>query len=222
MNIPINVKTTILFIVGIAAVTVTVRANTIVVDTIGAGNTYNPTSGYGIGTGATAEAAQFTAAASGNLATVDLGLTYSASPGPIDVFLYTDTGGIPNNANQTLLGSGTPTGQFTSTNNSFVSFSVLGNVPVTSGSLYWLVVKPGLPSTNDIWNLSLTATGTTSFTNDGTTWNGPFQQANLPAFRLTVFDQVANGVPDSGSTILMMLASVAATFALRWKLGVRS
>jgi len=47
--------------------------------------------------------------ASGNLALVDLGLTFDAGhQGPVNVYLYGDAGGSPDNANQTLLGSGTP------------------------------------------------------------------------------------------------------------------
>jgi hypothetical protein len=205
----------ILLILGSAAFALAVRGNTIVVDTIGPSNTYSQVLAYGIGPGGAAEAAKFTALASGNLATVDLGLTYISTPGPISAFLYTDAAGLPNNANQTLLGVGTPTAQYNTSNNSFVSFSVLGNVPVTIGSLYWLVVKAAAPNTIDAWNFSVGAIGTTAFTNDGTTWNGPIQESILPAFRLTVFDQVTNGVPDTGSTIFLMICSVGALLGLR-------
>lgn len=191
---------------------VTAGANTIVFDTFGAGNIYDQGNGYAVGFIGFSEAAQFTALASGNLATVDLGLTYD-NPGPVDVFLYGDAAGSPDNANQMFLGSGTPTAQFGSTNNSVVSLNVGGIVPVTMGSIYWLVLKPTNPNEFDVWNFSTTTVGQRDFSTDGTTWNSGGNTGMLPAFRLTT--AMANGVPDSGSAFVMMLGSVAALFAFR-------
>jgi len=89
------------------------RADTTVFDTFGPGDTYNAGLASHIGGRANNEeiAAQFTAGASGNLANVALGLTYRLGTDPafraVNVFLYGDASGSPDNANQTLLGSTT-------------------------------------------------------------------------------------------------------------------
>src|SRR5207248_920679 len=133
----------------IAFCPVQAQATTIVFNTLGPGDTYLSTSGFAVvGVGALGVleevAAQFTAMTSGNLATVDLGLTFASghTPGAVNVFLYADSAGSPNNAIQTFLGSGTPTAKFGTTNNSLVSFTVAGTVPVVTGTNYWLVLKP--------------------------------------------------------------------------------
>jgi hypothetical protein len=132
------------------------------------------------------EAAQFTAAASGNLTSVALGLTYY--PGftalPVNVYLYGDAGGSPDNANQIFLGSATPTDVYATTNNSVVSFAVPGIVPVTMGSTYWLVLKPTAGNEADYWNsASPTVSGMEDQSSNDSTWY--FAYAFLPAFRLT-------------------------------------
>ena len=91
------------------------------------------------------------------------------------------------------------------TNNSVVSFSVAGTVPVTMGSLYYLVLKPTSLGTTDAWMLSspiVTGAAFASF-NDSTWAEG--NSHILPAFRLTV----ASAVPDSGHGILLMLGALA-------------
>src|SRR2546423_943814 len=99
------------------------RANTIVFDDLGPGDTYFSSQGYLVNGASTSglieTAAQFTAGASGFLATVDLGLTkFAGLGGPVSVFLYGNASGSPDNANQTFLGSGSPTADFPTTNNS--------------------------------------------------------------------------------------------------------
>jgi hypothetical protein len=70
----------------------------------------------------------------------------------VNVFLYGDAAGSPDNANQTFLGSTSPSAIFDGiTNNSVVSFSVAGTIPVTAGSIYYLVVKPSSLGTDDAW-----------------------------------------------------------------------
>jgi hypothetical protein len=208
----------IIVILAGAVLSITVRADTIVFDTFGAGNTYDPTLGWQIGGfGDTGQvAARFTSLATGNLATVSLGLTYFFGSDPasraVNVFLYGDLNGSPDNANQTLLGSATPTSLFDSvTNNSVVSFSVAANAPVTAGSVYYLVLKPTvLFSTNDAWMLSLgPVSGSVFLSFDDSTWTeNPFHE--LPAFRLTT----TSAVPDSGGTILLLLSSFGALLLL--------
>jgi hypothetical protein len=203
----------ILLIFGGTLLMLTAHGSTIVFSTFGPGDTYNPSLSYFVGNGANnyEPAAQFTAGASRNLANVDLGLTYFNGSNPADrqinVFLYGDASGSPDNANQTLLGSVTPVAQFDGvTNNSVVSLSVAGTVPVTAGSTYWLVLKPTSFGTDDAWNLSSPAiTGLTSVSHDDSTWLSGLN--TLPAFRITV----ASSVPDSGPTIVLMILSLVGT-----------
>jgi hypothetical protein len=150
--------------------------------------------------------------ASGNLATVDLGLTAIRGSLSANVYLYGDASGSPDNTNQIFLGSA-----LFPNPSSIVSFAVAGTVPVTLGSTYWLVLKP---STNDygIWNLSSPAVpGSADYSIDDSTWNTNFNGDVLPAFRLTA--SAPAGVPDSGSTILLMLGSVFPLLVLQRKLA---
>jgi hypothetical protein len=197
----------------------TARANSIVSDTFGPGNTYQQNSAYNVGYGfqgpAIEVAALFQAEATGTLSTVDLGLTFDAFCGPVNVFLYGDSSLSPNNGNQTLLGSVAPTTQFGTTNNSVVSFNVLGNVNVTMGTKYWLVLKAVNPNDQDKWNYSLSADGGVATSTNDSTWAVAFE-SQLPAFRLTT---QMNGVPDTGNSMLLMLGAVAVLGTLRSKFG---
>jgi hypothetical protein len=192
------------------------QANAIVFNTLGPGDTYVSNSGVtvgnvvGLGT-LLEEAAQFTAVVSGNLATVDLGLT-GTDTGAVNVFLYADSAGSPNNAIQTFLGSGTPTVAFGTTNNSLVSFTVAGTVPVVMGTNYWLVLKPA--NVNERveanWNQSLATAGSVKASFDDSTWldNG----STLPAFRITA---QGAAVPDgSSSTSALLAIAIAVMFGL--------
>lgn len=203
-------KKFILIFGAIALLLVTARANSIVFDTFGPGDTYSQLAGYDVGAfflTSVETAAQFTAGTSGNLATVDLGLTYGRSPGEfVNVYLYGDASGSPDNANQIFLGSGTPTALFGTTTNSVVSFAVAGTVPVTMGSTYWLVLKPDPANpVLEEWNASSPAVlGVIAGSTDDSTWGGAFSV--LPAFRLTASS--VSSVPDSGSTLLLMLGAL--------------
>jgi hypothetical protein len=95
------------------------------------------------------------------------------------------------------------------TNNSLVSFTVAGTVPVTMGSTYWLVLKPAATYEVDLWNFSSPAVaGSVAGSNDDSKW--VVVGATLPAFRLTASD-----VPDSGATFPLLLGSVAALVVLQ-------
>jgi hypothetical protein len=69
--------------------------------------------------------------------------------GQVNIYLYGDATGLPDNGNQTLLGAGTPSGQDAHNNNILLSFAVAGTVPVTTGSSYWLVLKSATNYTCD-------------------------------------------------------------------------
>lgn len=173
----------------------------IIFDTFGAGDTYNPSAAFTVSgpassTGRTFEsAAQFVAGASGAIQQIDLGLTLS-DPGPVNVFLYGDAAGAPDNLTQILLGSVTPTQAFGSTNNSIVSIIPAGEVDVIEGTTYWLVLKPGDDTVRDAWNRSLASSGVQDVSLDDTSWI----QANttLAAFEITA-------VPEPGTYLFAFL-----------------
>ena len=198
---------------------VQIRANNIVFDTFGPGDTYDQLNGRAVGFqvsngGPFFEiAAQFTALTSGVLQTVNLGLTFVSltTPGSTNVFLYGDAAGLPDNADQALLGTVTPT-SFPN----LVSLAVAGGPSVVQGSLYWLVVKPSNPlSQHTIWNLSSPpVTGSNAFTTNDSTWQlttNPTTGRVLPAF--SIIAQPAP-TPDSGSTLLLVLVSIPALLVL--------
>lgn len=205
-------KRIILIFGATALLLVTARATSIVFNTFGPGDTYNQSSGYDVGTffrTPVEDAAQFTAGTSGNLATVDLGLTGIRGSLSANVYLYGEASGSPDNTNQIFLGSAlfpSPT--------SILSFAVAGTVPVTLGSNYWLVLKP---STSDygIWNFSSPAVpGSVDYSIDDSTW--VTYAAVLPAFRLTASS--VSSVPDSGNTLFLLFGAVATLFVLRPRL----
>jgi hypothetical protein len=205
----------ILLILSITGLALTARGNSIVFNTLGPGDTYDQSNGFDVIApfpGFTEDvAAQFVALASGNLATVDLGLTrgLNSPPGPVNVYLYGDASGSPNNSDQTFLGSGTATAVFGTTNNSLVSFAVAGTIPVTMGTTYWLVLKPVL-GTFDIWNASEPPVlGNFAFSVNDSPW---IVGTGSPAFRITAI--AATGVPDSGATFLLLLSSAALLLGL--------
>lgn len=199
------------------ALALTARADNVVFDTFGPGNTYDPGMAYFVGNGANhyEPGAQFIAGASGNLSTIDLGLTYFTGSDPsfrlVNVFLYGIASALPDNATQTFLGSVTPTALFDGlTNNAIVTLTVGGIVPVAIGSVYWLVLKPSALGTADAWNLSQPAiVGQVGVTFNDSTWVG--ETKTLPAFRINAIA----AVPDSGGTFLLMLGSSTMILVLR-------
>ncbi len=201
-------------VVGSAFFALAVSGNTIVFDDLGPGGTYNPISGTEIGNFGDTQfpyfGARFAAGSTGLLATVDIALT-SLPPfgGAVSVFLYGDVGGTPDDANQIFLASLLPNGHFGTSNNSLASFTVSGNVSVTEGSSYWLVLKTAHAHGGTYWNSSLGTLGTTgSYSSNGWT---TFQDSILTAFRITA----VSAVPDSGNTFLLLLGSVATLVVLK-------
>jgi hypothetical protein len=174
----------------------------IVFNTLGPGNTYVSGSAFTIrgssAGGLFESAAQFTAAAGGQLSEIDLGLTLNPG-GAVDVYLYGDAGGSPDNLSQILLGTVTPTQAFGTTNNSIVSLVPSGTVTVNQGSTYWLVLKPDSGTTWDAWNRSSGVTGLENVSTDDVNWN--FQATTLAAFQVVA-------VPEPGSAVLSALVLV--------------
>jgi hypothetical protein len=189
----------LVFVLGITVLAFSARSQSVVFDTFGPGNTYSQQAGGDVGkyyskNFYTEYAAGFTAQTSGDLATVDLGLTYFVQ-GIVNVFLYGTTQQLgPDNNSQTFLGSCIPTAENGTTNNSVVSFTVGGIVPVTAGTNYYLVLKGGDATGHELWNNSdpPVSSGTpnfgAAFSTDDTNWT--FNEATLPAFRLTAIEAV--------------------------------
>lgn len=193
------------------------NADTIVYDTFGPGNTYDGDGGYSIGNGSNGPnsnvAAGFTSNTTGFLSTVVFGVTFIGLPEPMNVVFYTDNAGSPNTANQTLLGQVTPTTAFgPAQNNSVVTLVVAGNVALTIGTAYWIGLLPVNPTENEVWNSSLPATiGPVAL---GA--NGSYSDIGItgqPAFRVTA--RTGNGVPETGSTLVLLLGAVGMLAALR-------
>jgi hypothetical protein len=173
----------------------------IIFDTFGPGDTYNQSAGFAVAGPASSanntfeSAAQFVAAVSGAIQQIDFGLTMSGG-GPVNVFLYGDAAGAPDNLTQILLGSVTPTEAFGSTNHSIVSLIPAGEVDVIQGTTYWLVLKPGNDTVRDTWNRSLGSSGVQDVSLDDMSWI----QANttLAAFEITA-------VPEPGTYMVAFL-----------------
>jgi len=196
----------LLLILNSAVLACTVHGTTIVYDNFGPGDTYDPMFGYGIGNTndsvLRSQAMQFTAGVSGDLATVELGLTFEDTPVPVEVFLYADASNSPTGTG-TLLGMVTPTAMFQTTNNSIVSLNVAGMVPVSLGTNYWLALMPTSPL-KDSWQQTLppVAGEVATSTDDGMTWSPDLN--TLAAFRITA--NVA-GVPEPATWAVSLLVT---------------
>lgn len=179
-----------------------------VFNTLGPGNTYQQNAGYTVAGPASSigntfePAAQFTALAGGDLSEIDLGLT-TRDGGSVDVYLYGDAGGSPDNLSQILLGTVTPTQAFGTTNNTITPLFLLNGPSVTAGTAYWLVLKPASDLTRDVWNQSLGFAGMQDISTDDSTW----LQANstLAAFEIT-------SVPEVSPIAMMVLTAITVVF----------
>ena len=212
----------IILILSLSVFAIATHGDT-VFDTFGPGDTYYQQAGWDVGwynptpTLQPEAAMQFTALTSGNLATVDLGLVYFPNLGPANVYLYGDLGGTPDNANQTFLGSATPTALFGTTDSSVVSISVAGTIPVTMGTTYWLVLKPTSIYMHDSWQFSwpvITGIGYASY--DDINWF--FNSSALAAFRLTATAYAAQVQPPINADGSSIFNSRRGVIAVRFTL----
>ncbi len=208
----------ILIVLGSALLAFTAQGTTIVYTNLGPGDTYDQNFGFGVGNvggSRYSQAMQFMAGASGDLATVDLALTYGDNgPALVNVFLYGDASNSPDTASQIFLGTATPTAAFHTTNNSLVTLNIAGIVPVTLGIKYWLALMPTSDNI-DVWNqTSPPVPGLAAASVDnGQTWF-PAGFDAIGAFRVTA-NTDGSSVPESGGTIWLLFASVATVFAVR-------
>src|SRR5262249_41024199 len=149
----------IVLILSFAVFALTVRGQSVVFDNLEPySSCYNGQYDIGTFVNASEAAAPFVAQTSGNLTTVDVSIgmacdffsdcdrgpgTGACYPGPVDVILAANTGSqefpYPSSSNRILLGSVTPVVKYPDA--SVVSISVTDTVPVTAGTIYFLVMK---------------------------------------------------------------------------------
>ena len=179
----------------------TAHADTVAFNSFGPGNTYDGGSVYYVGkagSSPTEQAAQFISQASGFLSTVELALTYPSNhpPEPVNVFLYNDLNGSPDNSSQIFLGAVDPVAVFNPSNNHAVAtLTVTSQVFVSLDSMYWLVLKPADPNGLTFWNFSTDTLGQMRVSGDDSTWE-PESESRIAAFRVNV-------VPEPGSMTLL-------------------
>ncbi len=153
-------------------------------------NVYNPAEGWQVsGNGALGgsftAASQFTAAASGGVSRIDIGIGYLSGMNLFNVALYTDDGGLPGNelANWDSLSSQMDIGLCCGV----VSLSDISGVSLSAGNNYFLVLQPtDINGTAALaWNKnSQNIMGEQLYSTDGgQTWNSNGQQL-LGAFDL--------------------------------------
>jgi len=203
-------------VIGFALIA-SARANSVVFSTFGPGDSFDMTASWAVH-GAVGSpsglplliAAQFTAQASGNLVSVDLGMRFSQSfgPGLFNLYLYNDSGGVPDASTAVFLGSDGSFGTFTA----LVSLPVSGTVSVSAGSSYWLSLQPALENAWCFWDFSSPLLlGTIDYSRDGATWFLVGTSQEMPAFRLTA----TSTVPDSSCTIILLATSSLVLVGLR-------
>jgi hypothetical protein len=155
-------------------------------------------------------AAQFTAQASGNLVSVDLGVRFSQffGPGMFNMYLCNDAGGVPDTSNPVLLASDVSFATFTT----LVSLAISGNVSVSADSSYWLSLQPAFQDAWSFWDFSSPLLlGAVGYSSNGTTWFPAGTSAEMPAFRLTAMSTV----PDSSFSIMLLAISSLLLLGLR-------
>jgi hypothetical protein len=193
---------------------VSARANSVVFSTLGPGDSFDTTASWAIEAVGSPLliAAQFTAQASGNLRTVDLGMSFDQffGPGMFNVYLYNDAGGAPDSTNPIFLGSDGLSGTFHFS--TLISLPISGSVSVSAGSSYWLSLQPAFENAWSFWDFSSPLLlGTVDYSRDGTTWFLAGTSQEMPAFRLTA----TSTVPDSSSTIILLAYSSFVLLGLR-------
>ncbi len=146
--------------------------------------------------------------ATGMLDTIDLGLALGSpsTAGGVNVFLYGDAAGSPNNETRALLGTVVPSVVFGTSNNSLVTLNVIGAAAVVVGTHYWLGLEPVMIREEFVWNDAF-AIGEVSFRDRDFTWESNPGPDVLPAFRITA-------VPDQCSTLLLLSIATSAALPL--------
>jgi len=179
----------------------------IVFDDFAPGDKFNPVDGYvvsGGSDGVLRVAAQFTAAASGELSSIRLALAYIAGTNDFTVSLLTDDGDSPGATvleSISLTDAPTYGGAY-----SPETVTSLLHPSLVSGTRYWVEVAAAAPSTMGTWNFNTTGANGLVFQ----TGNG-VAPATLPAFAVDV-----TAVPEPSSLTLCGVAmACAAGRALR-------
>ena len=187
----------LIIVAAVDFVALTAQADTIVFGSVGPSGTYQQFGSYGVengipGTPPQEIGARFVSPMNGSISQVELGLTYADNingialpPGTVNVFLYTDSNGSPNNASQVLVGSVSPTTVTGGPPGNLLSTAVSPSFPVSAGISYWLVLKPAAPQMWAEWRFADPNQSTAlSVSRDDAAWTIS-EPANFPAFRFT-------------------------------------
>ncbi len=207
------------------------RADSIVLSNLGAGNTYNTTSGWEIIPGAEF-ADEFTPAANLSVSAVDValgnitGVPTSAANG-VDFALFTTTAGSPGTL-LSALGEVTSFPDFgptecTAGTCTIETLTPASSVSLTSGVSYWLVASAGGAGTDAIWNWSNSAGGVTQFMTDSTGWVPVVAGSSQGVFALvgTASTSTSGGGGPTGVPEPPMIVLLAVGLSALCALGLR-
>jgi hypothetical protein len=189
------------------------RADSIVLSNLGAGNTYNTTSGWEIIPGAEF-ADEFTPTANLSVSAIDValgnitGVPTSAANG-VDFALFTTVAGSPGTLLSSL-GEVTSFPDFgptecTAGTCAIQTLTPASSVSLTSGVSYWLVASAGGAGTDAVWNMSNSAGGVTQFMQDSQGWINVNPGNSQGAFALvgTTSGSGPTGVPEPPMIVLL-------------------
>jgi PEP-CTERM motif-containing protein len=184
------------------------RADTVLYNNLGPGNSYNCCIGWTIGIGFT-QGDQFTASATANLSSIDIALAYASGPTNGDIVsLYTDAGGMPG----TLLEQWTATNlpNFGTTSNSPIVLTSTNHPLLMAGNQYWLIASPIDQNSNNPWNWNDTGAVGNHYVNGSVSLN------TQGAF--AVFGTTGGSVPEPASMFLLGTGLIGGAASLRKRL----
>jgi len=189
----------------------------------GPGTTYSTTQGYTVSGASTPDGyldyfMPFTAATSGALTQIDIGLTYGGGSNDVTVYLLSDASGLPYLPSIINFSPVFAMASFQSTSNSVVTIDVPG-INLVGGRKYWLEVE-GDESTIDYWNDNVEgATGTYAYLYLGFSLSSEFTGSGT----LGAFDLLGTGptpLPSAiplPATLPLIATSLGALGLLRWR-----
>jgi hypothetical protein len=182
--------------------TFSARADTEVYDTFGAGDDYNPSTGWAVGIFGLVQGAQFSPTSSGTLTGIDLALSHVSGPSHVvNLQLFADDG---SNAPGALLDSfSTSTTADFGTCCSFLTVESTAGPFLTGGAFYWIIAS-GTSDSNNAWNFNSIDLMGPHYLNGSVMGN----EMILPAFRVSVASAARlspdlSEVPELNSSLLV-------------------
>jgi hypothetical protein len=166
-------------------------AATVLFSDLGAGGTYNGSTGYTIGYGPYTQGNQFTPSATATLGSIGIALGYVSGPDPATVTLHADSSGLPGATLESWTVSTGSMPVFGSSSNALITLTSVNLPLLTLGTPYWLLASNGALPDWDAWNEnSIGATGLRYS-------NGSAYTDTMAAFQVT-----ASSVPIPGALLL--------------------